>query len=445
MSNAGATGYHVPMTGPSAAEPPFDPGWLDTLTDACRSLTAATPRLHDLYLERRLELKVSTLAGSAHAEESSTDGAAARWRYPSRTAFHARTGTSPSALEDLLSRHARRTALPRVRPPVPVEIEPPPEWRDWAQATLGRARGGHCTVRYLARRAVVVGPDRWTAVFCPPLVRVELDGESPSALLAVWRHPELESWLSELAAPSPARRWRPEPGLKVPVLLRSGTAGVLLHELIGHLTESDLVLSGDSPLAGLAGATVTAVAIDIADDPCRDDLPGAFSCDDEGIPAAPLPLVRAGRLVGWLCDRAGAHGLDAPAGRGRRASWARPPVARLSNLIVAPGTAEPEDLQRGLREGLLVTRIGGATVDPLSGRIVLRVERGWELRQGRRRRPLEPFELTGGARDVLAHLEPTVGRDPSPDWRLGWCVKDGVPLPTGSEAPTLLVHNLEVL
>jgi len=261
----------------------------------------------------------------------------------------------------------------------------------------------------------------------------------------VWGHPRLEPWLSELFAPAPARRWRPEGGLKVPVLMGAGTAGVLLHELIGHLTESDLVLSGDSPLAALSGAAVTAVAIDVADDPCRSDLPGAFSCDDEGVAAAQLPLVRAGRLVGWLCDGAGALRLDAPDGRGRRASWARPPVPRLSNLIVAPGTTAPEDLQRGLREGLLVTRLGGATVDPLSGRIVLRVERGWELRQGRRRRPLEPFELTGGALDALAHIEPVVGSDPTPDWRLGWCVKDGVPLPTGSEAPTLLVHHLEVL
>ena len=225
----------------------------------------------------------------------------------------------------------------------------------------------------------------------------------------------------------------------------SGTAGVLLHELIGHLVESDLVLSGDSPLAALCGAAVTAVSIDLADDPCRGDLPGAFSCDDEGVAAVPLPLVRAGRLVGWLCDGDGARRLGAPDGRGRRASWARPPVPRLSNLVVAPGTTDPDDLQRGVREGLLVTRLGGATVDPLSGRIVLRVERGWELRQGRRRRPLEPFELTGGALDVLAHIEPVVGSDPTPDWRLGWCVKDGVPLPTGSEAPTLLVHRLEVL
>ena len=440
-----ATRYHVPMTLARAAAPPFDPGWLDALAGVCRSLTASTPRLHDLYLERRLELKLSILAGATHAEESRSDGAAARWRYPTRTTLQARTGTSPAAVEDLLSRHGRRPSLPRARPSDADEIEPPPEWPDWAASTLSRSRHGHCTVRWLARRAAVVSPDGWTAVSCPPLVRVEVNGESPSALLAVWQRAELESWLSELAAPPPARRWRPEPGLKVPVLLRSGTAGVLLHELVGHLTESDLVLAGDSPLAGMAGAVVTAAAIDIADDPGRDDLPGAFSADDEGVPASPLALVRAGRLAGWLCDRAGAHGLDAPAGRGRRASWARPPVPRLSNLIVAPGATDPEDLQRELREGLLVTRLGGATVDPLSGRILIRVERGWELRQGRRRRPLEPFELTGGALEVLAHIEPAVGRDPAPDWRLGWCIKDGVPLPTGSEAPTLLVHRLEVL
>jgi hypothetical protein len=433
------------MMAPPAAKPPFDPAWLDVLAGACRSLTASTPRLHDLFLERRLELTAGDLAGARHAEEIRSEGAAARWRYPSRSSFQARTGCSPLALEDLLSRHARQTVLPRARPAAPDEIEPPAEWREWTASTLARARGHHCTLRYLARRAVVVSPERWAVVDCPPLVRVELAGEAPAALLAVWGHPRLESWLSELLAPAPARRWRPEGGLKLPVVMASGTAGVLLHELIGHLSESDLVLAGDSPFASLSGAEVTALAIDVADDPGRSDLPGAFSCDDEGVASAQLPLVRAGRLVGWLCDGGGARRLGAPAGRGRRASWARPPVPRLSNLVMAAGATDPDELQRGLREGLLVTRLGGATVDPLSGRILLRVERGWELRQGRRRRPLEPFELTGGALDVLAHIDPAVGSDLAPDWRLGWCVKDGVPLPTGSEAPTLLVHGLEVL
>lgn len=433
------------MTPTAPAEPPFDPRWLELLADTCRSLTASTPRLQDLYLERRLELRVTSVAGAWQAEEIRSEGAAVRWRFPSRTALHARTGTSHSALEDLLSRHARRTAIPRARPIRPVEIDPPRQWREWAAELRTRVQAGHCTVRYIAKQAAVVRPDGWVAIRSPQLVRVEVDGEAPAALLAVWGHPLLAGWITDLLGPAPGRRWRPPSGLQTPVLLSSGTAGVLLHELIGHLAESDLVLAGDSPLAVLAGAQICSPSIEVADDPSREDLPGGFSCDDEGTPARRVELVRRGCLVGWICDRVGGRKLGADCGRGRRASWDRPPVARVSNLVVAAGETTPGEIEAGLAEGLVVTRLGGATVDPISGRVVLRVERGWEIRNGRRRRPCDPFELTGGALDVLAHLDPVVGSDPTPDWRLGWCVKDGISIPTGSEAPSLLAHRLEVL
>jgi len=433
------------MTRQRPSEPPFDPSWLDTLADVCRSLTAATPRLVDLYLERRLELRVAAVGADLQAEESRTDGAAVRWKFPARTVLHAQTGTSPAALDDLLSRHSRRTVIPRVRPFHPVEIEPPRGWRDWAGQALRQARTGHGLVRFIARRAVVIRPGEWTVAQSPPLVRVEVDGHAPAALLSVWGHPRLSSWLGELFADPPNRRWRPDSGLQVPVLFTSGTAGVLLHEVVGHLVESDLVCTGDSPLSTQLGANITTSAIGIVDDPTRRDLPGAFSCDDEGVPARPQELVAGGRLVGWLCDRAGADVLGVPGGRGRRASWDRPPVARLSNLTVPGGSVEPGVMERELRQGLVVSRVGGATMDPISGRVVLRVERGWEVRHGRRRRPTDSFELTGNVLDVLANIEPGIGSDPTPDWRLGWCVKDGVPLPTGSEVPSMLLHKLEVL
>jgi TldD protein len=219
----------------------------------------------------------------------------------------------------------------------------------------------------------------------------------------------------------------------------------MMHELVGHMAESDLVATEVSPLAGLIGANITATGIEITDDPTRFDLAGAFDFDDEGTPAEPIPVVRGGRFERLLCDRAGAVQLRSEAGRGRRAMWSRPPVARLSNLVVAPGTTSPEGLESDLDHGIVVTRLGRATVDPVSSRTVLRVERGWEVRHGRRRRPLAPFELTGSVVEILANIDPRVGSDSTPDWRLGWCVKDGVPLPTGSEAPSMLVSRLEVL
>ena len=433
------------MTPQRTAEPPFDSRWLDAVADYCRNFTAGTPRLVDLYLERRLEIRVMTLGSHLHAEEVRTEGSAIRWLYPSRTVFQARTGTTPAALDGLLSSNARRVAVPRCRPIPPVEIDPPRGWRNWACSTLQRSRNGHSRVRFIARQAVVVQPDRWTAAYSPPLVRVEVDGHTPTALLSVWDHPLLSTWLDDLFSEPPSRCWRPESGLHVPVLLASGTAGVLVHETVGHLVESDLVISGESPLSTQAGATLSTSSLSVIDDPTRTDLPGAFSSDDEGVQAAPHKLVSEGRLMGWLCDQAGANTLRCPPGRGRRASWSRPPVSRLSNLTVAAGTSDPESMERGLDNALVVTRLGGATVDATSGRLVLRVERGWEIRHGRRRRPTEPYELTGNALDVLAHIEPEIGTDVAADWRLGWCVKDGVPLPTGSAAPSIVVQRLEVL
>jgi TldD protein len=218
-----------------------------------------------------------------------------------------------------------------------------------------------------------------------------------------------------------------------------------MHELVGHMAESDLVATEVSPLAGLMGANITAVGIEITDDPTRFDLAGGFDFDDEGTLAEPIAVVRGGRFERLLCDRTGALQLKSEAGRGRRAMWSRPPVARLSNLVVTTGSTSPEDMESDLDHGFVVTRLGRAAVDPVSSRTVLRVERGWEVRHGRRRRPLAPCELTGSVVEILANIDPRVGSDATPDWRLGWCVKNGVPLPTGSEAPSMLVNRLEVL
>lgn len=426
-------------------EPPLDPRWLDLLAERCADLRGGGARFEDLYLEQRLEMRAVSTAGELQVETCRLEGGAARWRSPSRVALHARTGISTSAIGDLLARQADRVALPPARPLPSAELDPPRRWLEWAREVASRLAPAPSVVRYIARRAAVVRSDGWTPVSSPALVRVERGGDHPTALLAVWGHPQLRHWLASLLEPSPGKVWGPSPGTQLPVLFSGGTAGTLLHELIGHLAESDLVASAASPLAGLMGATITAPTLDIADDPTRSDLAGAFDHDDEGVVARPVALVVAGRLQGFLCDREGGRRLGLEPGRGRRPGWSKPPVTRQSNLVIAPGKYLPEELEGGLEHALVVTRIGGATVDPVSSRTVLRVEQGWEVRHGRRRRPLAPCELTGGALEILGRIDPRIGSDPTADWRLGWCVKDGVPLATGSEAPTLLVQSLEVL
>jgi hypothetical protein len=430
---------------PKSIEPPFDPRWLDGVASSCRRLHLGAPQLLDLYFERRLELRVRALDGTVQLEESRAEGSAARWRFHARSVLHARTGVSRAVVAELVARHAPQVELPEGRAVPPTELDPPRGWREWASELADRLRPGRPTVIFLARRAAVLRAGVWAPISAPDLVRVHLAGETNGALLAVWPHPQLAHWLRELATPPPRRRWSPPSGHELPVLFAAGTAGALMHELLGHLTESDLVSTGASPLAGLAGSSLAPATLEVTDDPTRPDLPGAFSCDDEGVSAQPQPLLRGGVLVGWLCDRLGAGRLASPPGRGRRGAWSRPPTPRLSNLVVDPGTTPPEALERDLRHGLVVTRVAGASVDPISARAVIRVERGFEVVRGRRTRPLAPCALTGGVLELLTRIDPTLGSDPAPEWRLGWCVKGGAPMPTGSLAPTLLVHRLEVL
>jgi hypothetical protein len=426
-------------------ETPLDSKWLQLLSERCAELRGGGARFEDLYLEQRLEVRAVMTGSDLQVESCRLEGAAARWRSPSRVVLHARTGLSTSAVGELLGRQADRVALPPSRHLPTAEMDPPRQWLEWAREVACRLGPAPSVIRYLSRRAAVVRSDGWFPVSSPALVRIERSGEAPTALLAVWGHPQLGHWLTELFEPPPTKMWVPNPGSELPVLFTSGTAGILMHELVGHMAESDLVAADASPLAGLTGATITTSALDIFDDPTRLDLAGAFDHDDEGVDARRVPLVESGRLRGYLCDREGGRRLGGEPGRGRRAGWDRPPVSRQSNLIVAPGKFLPEELEGDLDHALVVTRIGGAMVDPISSRTVLRVERGWEVRHGRRRRPLAPCELTGGALEILARIDSRVGSDPTADWRLGWCVKDGLPLATGSEAPTLLVERLEVL
>jgi len=426
-------------------ETPLDSNWLQLLSERCADLRGGGARFEDLYLEQRLEVRAVASGSEFQVESCRLEGAAARWRSPSRSVLHARTGLSTSAISELLGRQADRVALPPSRPLPAAEMDPPRQWLEWAREVANRLGPAPSVIRYLSRRAAVVRSDGWVQAASPALVRVERSDDGPTALLAVWGHPQLGHWLTELLEPPPAKPWEPDSGSQLPVLFTAGTAGILMHELVGHMAESDLVASATSPLAGMKGASITSSSLDIVDDPTRVDLAGAFDHDDEGIEGRPVGLVSAGRFQGYLCDRVGGRRLGEEPGRGRRAGWNRPPITRQSNLVITPGKYLPEELEGSLDHGLVVTRIGGATVDPVSSRAVLRVERGWEVRHGRRRRPLAPCELTGGALEILARIDSRIGSDPTADWRLGWCVKNGLPLATGSEAPTLLVERLEVL
>jgi len=91
---------------------PLDSKWLQLLSERCADLRGGGARFEDLYIEQRLEVRAVASSGELQVESCRLEGAAARWRSPSRSVLHARTGLSTSAIGELLGQQADRVALP---------------------------------------------------------------------------------------------------------------------------------------------------------------------------------------------------------------------------------------------------------------------------------------------------------------------------------------------
>ncbi|HPW54235.1 MAG: hypothetical protein KA072_13275 [Thermoanaerobaculaceae bacterium] len=376
----------------------------------------------DLFFERRVERCWRLRGGRVVAvETASIEGAACR-RPEGRLA--ARDGLERKGLAALIGVSARQL------PPVPLPAAPvAPIWDE-----LGAPVDPDLvTVRWLWRAGFVAGTAGVSLIARPTLL--DLSWSDGRRTVRPW--PLAPDW--GLPAPTPLRTAHPPAGA-VRVLLAPQAAATLLHELLGHPLEADLLRAGSSPWRQSLGSVVLPLDLELWDDPTRWDLPGAFDCDDEGTVATPHRLVEAGRLVGALGDRWSLNPDAGPGGNARRATLHMAPRPRVSNLVArVPGAlAQPPRHDADLE----VEAVSAATLEARAGLLVLQVRIGHTLRHGRRVRPLGSFALVGQVEQVAKGLLAAAGT-PERSAEPGWCGKDGEIVPTGSEAPWLLVEGLE--
>jgi TldD protein len=169
----------------------------------------------------------------------------------------------------------------------------------------------------------------------------------PAALVAAAR-----AVAAELAALRAAPAIDPYTG---PAILEPEATGVLFHEAVGHRLEGER-LEDDKDgqtYKGQVGRPVLPPFLSIVDDPTLAEaggtpLNGAYAYDDQGVPARRTVLVRDGTLVGYLLSRKPVKPFDRSNGHGR-SQGARPPMARMANLVVESSRAVPrEELKRRL-------------------------------------------------------------------------------------------------
>lgn len=235
---------------------------------------------------------------------------------------------------------------------------------------------------------------------------------------------------------------RPAPAGTFTVVLSSRAGGTMVHEACGHVFEADFIEKGLSVYAGKLGQKVASDLVTVFDDGCMPQKRGTNRVDDEGTPASRVELIDRGVLRGFLTDRKSARALGmARTGNGRRESFRHLPIPRMRNTCIAPGSTPPEEIVRGVKEGIFVADIGGGEVDIVAGNFVFACTEAYWIKDGVIGEAIRDATLTGNGPEILKSID-AVGSDMG--YNVGTCGKDGQSVPVADGQPTLRIPSIVV-
>ncbi len=236
---------------------------------------------------------------------------------------------------------------------------------------------------------------------------------------------------------------RPAPSGTMPVVIGSGSGGVLFHEACGHGLEADTIAKGASVFKGRRGEQVASPLVTLVDDGTMGEEWGCYAIDDEGTPAQRNVLIEDGVLTDYMYDflRSRKEGRER-SGNGRRESYQHLPMVRMTNTYVLAGNDDPSAIVSSTERGVFVKALGGGQVNPATGDFVFGMTEAYLIENGEITDPLREGNLIGNGPQVLTLID-AVGNDfaMGPP---GMCGKDGQGVPVGDGVPTLRVTALTV-
>jgi TldD protein len=155
-------------------------------------------------------------------------------------------------------------------------------------------------------------------------------------------------------------------------------------------------------------------------------------------------LIEDGILKGYLQDQLNARLMGvASTGNGRRESFARLPLPRMTNTCMLAGDMPPEEIIRSVKKGIYAANFGGGQVDITSGKFVFSMSEAYLIEEGKVTTPIKGATLIGNGPDALTRVT-MIGNDMALDSGVGTCGKEGQSVPVGVGQPTLRLEGLTV-
>ncbi len=224
------------------------------------------------------------------------------------------------------------------------------------------------------------------------------------------------------------------------VVLDPVLAGVFVHEAFGHLSESDFVYENDRLRQIMVlGKKFGSTELNIVDSAAIPGLRGSYKYDDEGVPATKTYLIREGELVGRLHSRETAAKMkEKPTGNARAINYRYPPIVRMTNTYIEPGSASFEEIIADIKEGVYAKNwFGGTTSMEM---FTFSAGEAYMIRHGKLAEALRPVVLTGNVFTTLNNID-AIGDDLKMN-QGGGCGKGAqAPLPVSNGSPHIRIRN----
>ncbi len=164
-----------------------------------------------------------------------------------------------------------------------------------------------------------------------------------------------------------------------------------IHESIGHPIELDRILGDERNFAGTSFVTMDMFGsyqygsdlLNVVWDPTRPEQLASYGFDDDGRAATRELIIERGILLRPLGgaisqQRAGIEGVATS----RASGWNRPPIDRMANLNLVPGTSSLEELIGGVENGVFLATNSSWSIDDSRNKFQFGCEYGRRIENG---------------------------------------------------------------
>ncbi len=227
-----------------------------------------------------------------------------------------------------------------------------------------------------------------------------------------------------------------------PVAIENGFGGVIFHESCGHSLEATSVAYGTSEFCGKKGQVIANEKVTAIDDGTIPNAWGSLNIDDEGTPTQRKVLIEKGVLKRYMVDRFNGRRMNEPSsGSARRQSYAYTPTSRMTNTFIAAGDDSDADIIASIDRGLYCAKMGGGSVNPVTGEFNFAVTEAYMVENGRIGKAVRGASLIGRGSEILFDID-MVGPDMQTEQ--GMCGSSSGSIPTDVGQPLIRVRKITV-